>query len=100
MAMQRFFEFFTRKNNSVLWHNLLNSFYLLIFSPSSLPISPIGLFPPLWIFNNAITLFIRKFNFPKKDELFTFEDSQFRFTFSESNKRYFNKFLAQKLCNY
>ena len=28
MAMQRFFEFFRRKNYSALWHNLLNRFYL------------------------------------------------------------------------
>jgi len=27
MAMQRFFEFFRRKNYSALWHNLLNRFY-------------------------------------------------------------------------
>jgi|GEM_PF-1344552 len=30
MAMQRFSEFFRRKNYSALWHNLLNRFYLVI----------------------------------------------------------------------
>jgi len=30
MAMQRFFEFFRRKNYSALWHNLLNRFYFMI----------------------------------------------------------------------
>jgi len=31
MAMQRFFEFFRRKNYSALWHNLFIFFHLLIF---------------------------------------------------------------------
>jgi len=34
MAMQRFFEFFRRKNYGALWNNLFNFLHLVYFYPT------------------------------------------------------------------